>query len=157
MNLRYLIFIQVVSLVCFQGCSSKLVPMAFPTYKVTGQVNYNGKPAENVQVYLFPLAAPTIPDIPSNPRATTDKNGLFEISTYGENDGAPAGKYQIMMIWMDENPSDELKKDKLMGWYGPGHSKLEIQVKDNENIVPVINIPIIATEPGIIEGIPGRN
>jgi len=157
MNFQYMVVIQVVSLACIQGCTSEKGPMTFATYKVTGQINYNGKPAENVQVYLFPLVAPTIPDIPSNPRATTDKNGLFEISTYGENDGAPAGKYQILMIWMDDNLSDERKKDKLLGWYGPSYSKLEIQVKANDNTVPTINIPIITTEPDQIEGIPGRN
>lgn len=157
MKLRYILVIQILNLAFVQGCSSSSGPMTFPTYKVSGQVNYGGKPAENVQVYLFPLAAPTIPDIPSNPRATTNKNGLFEISTYSENDGAPAGKYQILMIWPDDKSTNEQKQDKLFGWYGPGYSQLEIQVKDGRNNIPPINVPLITREPGQINGVPGRN
>jgi len=152
-----MLVIQVLSFACIQGCSSQRSPMTFPTYKVSGQVNYDGKPAENVQIYLFPLAAPTIPDIPSNPRAITNKTGLFEISTYSENDGAPAGKYQILMIWLDDKSTDEQKKDKLLGWFSLGYSQLEIQVKDGENNIPPINVPLITREPDQINGVPGRN
>ena len=118
MNARVVLISQILSLILLQGCSSQRDPMKFPTFKVVGQVNYEGKPAENVQVYLFPLAAPTMPDIPSNPRATTSKDGKFEISTYAENDGAPAGKYQILMIWPDGNSKEEEKKTGL--WDGMG-------------------------------------
>lgn len=157
MNARVVLIAQILSLILLQGCSSQRDPMKFPTFKVVGQVNYEGKPAENVQVYLFPLAAPTMPDIPSNPRATTSKDGRFEISTYAENDGAPAGKYQILMIWPDGNSKEEEKKDRFMGWYGPAYSQLEVVVKEGENNIPVIQVPLITRAPDQVNGIPGRN
>ena len=157
MNARVVLIAQILSLILLQGCSSQRDPMKFPTFKVAGQVNYEGKPADNVQVYLFPLAAPTMPDIPSNPRATTSKDGRFEISTYAENDGAPAGKYQILMIWPDGNSKEEEKKDRFMGWYGPAYSQLEVVVKEGENNIPLIQVPLITRAPDQVNGIPGRN
>ena len=147
----------ILCLIFLSGCSSERSSTKFPTFKVSGQVNYEGKPAENVQVYLFPLAAPRMPDIPSNPRAISSKDGRFEISTYAENDGAPAGKYQILMIWPDEKSKEEEKKDRFMGWYGPAYSQLEVLVKEGENNIPVINVPSITRAPDQVNGIPGRN
>lgn len=161
MNFRVILASQLFGLLLISGCSSERGPMKFPTFKVTGQVNYEGKPAENVQVYLFPLAAPTMPDIPSNPRAVSDKDGKFEISTYAENDGtpdgAPAGKYQILMIWPDGKSKEEDKKDRFLGWYGAAYSKLEVFVKEGENNIPVIQVPLITRAPDQVNGIPGRN
>ncbi|MFZ9792224.1 MAG: hypothetical protein ACO3GX_10210 [Gemmataceae bacterium] len=157
MNFRVILASQLFCLLLTTGCASERGPIKFPTFNVTGQVNYDGKPAENVQVYLFPLAAPTMPDIPSNPRAISGKDGRFEISTYEEKDGAPAGKYQILMIWPDEKPNEEEKKDRFMGWYGPAYSQLEVMVKEGENTLPAIQVPLITRAPDQVNGIPGRN
>lgn len=157
MNIRMILAVLVGCLGLLQGCSSQRGPMKFQPFKVTGQVKYDGKSAENVQVYLFPLAAPTMPDIPSNPRAVTRKDGSFEISTYEENDGAPAGKYQVLMIWPDEKSQGEEKKDKFLGWYGPAYSQLEVMVKEGKNNLPTIQVPLITRAPDQSNGIPGRN
>jgi len=157
MNIRIFLGAPILCLALLQGCSAQRGPIKFPTFKVAGQVNYEGKPAENVQVYLFPLAAPTMPDIPSNPRAITSKDGRFEISTYAENDGAPAGKYQILMIWPDGKSKEEEKKDRFLGWYGAAYSQLEVFVKEGENNIPVIQVPLITRAPDQVNGIPGRN
>src|SRR5262245_60145372 len=46
------------------GCGGSKGPVA--TYPVSGQVLYGGKPAAKVQVYFFPISAPTVPQIPAN-------------------------------------------------------------------------------------------
>lgn len=62
-------------------------------YPVKGQVTLNGKPLSNALVVLHPKAA--TPGSTTTPRATTDQNGQFEVSTYDSKDGAPVGEYAV--------------------------------------------------------------
>jgi hypothetical protein len=120
-------------------------------------VLYDNKAAEGVAVYLGPIQAPTIPDIPANPHGVTDKNGRFSISTYGENDGAPKGKYQLMMMWVDESSKLESKPERFFGWYDSVNSKIMVDITDGENVIPDIKVPVITGPPEPVNGIPGRN
>ena len=137
------------------GCSQEKLPI--PTQQISGRVLYDNKAAEGVAIYLGPIAAPTVPDIPANPHGVTDKDGRFIISTYGENDGAPKGKYQLMMMWVDESSKLESKPERFFGWYDSVNSKIMVDITDGENVIPDIKVPVITGPPEPVNGIPGRN
>jgi hypothetical protein len=129
-----------------------------PVYPVSGQVVYDGKPAAGVQVYFVPTSAPMVPRIPSNPHAVTGPDGRFKITTYDENDGAPEGGYQVLLIWPEVvTESEESTKDKLFGWFDGAHTKLKIDVKTGSNEMPPIAIKAITGPPEELKGIPGKN
>lgn len=153
--MRYVYGLGLLALV-LTGCGSK-DPVA--THPVEGRILYDGKPAVGVRVYLLPTSAPMVPVIPSNPRGVTGPDGRFTLSTYGENDGAPEGGYQITLVWLKEVPenSEESDEDRLLGWYNGVNSKLTAQIKSGKNQLPDIKIPAVSRPPEAVEGIPGRN
>ena len=54
-----------------------------------------GKPAEGVQVFFHPLDASQR----GIPRGVTDAEGRFQLRTYHDGDGAPAGEYTVTVYW----------------------------------------------------------
>lgn len=141
------------------GCDAKVEQV--PVFPVTGQIFYEGKPAAGVQVYLMPTSAPTIPLIPSNPFGVSDPEGNFKLSTYGKEDGAPAGGYQVVLLWPDKREgteeSSENDTDRLLGWYGAVHSTLTAQIAEGANQLPPFRIPAVTKPPEAVAGVPGRN
>lgn len=137
------------------GCGNENV--LIPTHQISGRIFYDNKAAEGVAVYLGPIAAPGVPDIPANPHGITGKDGRFNISTFGEDDGAPVGKYQMMMIWVDQESKLESRPDRFFGWYDAVNSKIMVQIKDGANEIPDIKIPVITGPPEAVNGIVGRN
>lgn len=142
-------------LMLMSGCGKDKI--VIPTHQVSGRVLYNNVGAEGVIVYLGPIDAPGVPDIPSNPHGITDKQGRFTISTYGEDDGAPIGKYQMMMIWADHDSKEESQTDKFFAWFDAVNSKIMVEIKDGENKIPDIKVPVIKGPPEPVNGIVGRN
>lgn len=140
------------------GCESK--PTRVATHPVSGQIFHDGQPASGVQVYLYPTSAPQVPIIPNQPHGTTDAEGRFYLSTFGNNDGAAEGGYQVVMFWpkpQGEN-SEESNEDRLLGWYSAMQSKFTIQVKPGSNDIPVWRLPKMTKSPQEnTEGIPGKN
>jgi len=67
-----------------------------PVFPVRGQVLLDGKPLPGVVVVFHP-AGEWGPD-EGRPRAETDADGRFTVSTYGAGDGAPAGKYKVAVF-----------------------------------------------------------
>jgi hypothetical protein len=85
-----------------------------PTFPVEGKVLVRGKPAEGVQVFLHPRDASQ----QGKPRGTTDAEGRFQLRTYHDGDGAPAGEYAVTLYWPGPyNPKvavdDQLPPDRL--------------------------------------------
>ena len=93
----------------------------------------NGKPAVGAFVLFIPaLESANSPD--PRPRATVGDDGSFRLSTYGTEDGAPAGDYLVTVTWPLDGRDDE---DKLRGRYAePGRSKLKATVKEGPTEVP---------------------
>jgi hypothetical protein len=83
---------------------------------VSGQVLLNGQPLPDAVVVFHPLQ-PFSDKSADFPRAVTDAKGLFRLSTYSANDGAPLGEY---LVSIDAAPPAEsiLKPpDPLAGRY----------------------------------------
>ncbi len=130
-------------------------------YPVSGQIIYDGKPASGVQVFLFPTAAPGVPDVPSNPRGLTGLDGRFSIGTFADSDGAADGSYQVVLYWPQESTGDEHKEsnqDRLFGWYTVAHSRLTVIVPAGGAELPAFRLPLKKGPPSESGGgIPGRN
>src|SRR5688572_10824093 len=66
------------------------------TFPVKGKVVVDGKPAKGATVTFHPREASDRPYIPT---AQTDDNGEFSLATFETGDGAPAGEYDVTVIW----------------------------------------------------------
>lgn len=77
------------------GCNS--YPDRLPVYPVRGKVLYQGQPAAGAFVSFHPA----VPDakLPVGPRAMVNSDGIFVLSTYTKEDGAPAGNYAVTVEW----------------------------------------------------------
>ena len=119
------------------GCGSKggERPPAFP---VSGRVfDSQGKPAEKAVVVFHRVGGAAGDPKPSG-RVSAD--GTFRLSTYAENDGAPAGEYAVAIVWPGPPPK-ELKSDpgeegpdRLGGRYGDANKPAwKVTVRDGVN------------------------
>src|SRR4051812_25840688 len=68
-----------------------------PTFDVSGRVFVKGKPAEGAFVVFSPKEKGD-KEVP-RPYATTNAEGEFKLTTYESEDGAPAGSYQVSIVW----------------------------------------------------------
>lgn len=81
-----------------------------PTFPVSGQILLpDGKPAEHALVIFHPVGQAAGP----KPRGKVLANGTYQLTTYGVDDGAPAGDYQVTVeLWLpgrpDEGPTNRL-------------------------------------------------
>jgi hypothetical protein len=87
------------------------------TYPVKGTVMVDGKPAKGATVSFHPKEV--IGDKSYIPTGQTNENGEFSLSTYMTDDGAPAGEYDVTVVWhVRYNPISTLwEGDKLNGRY----------------------------------------
>lgn len=96
------------------------------TFPVTGVVRINGKPAERVAV-LFHHADSAIPSNYRYPTGVTNSEGVFQLSSIGDGDGAVAGKYAVTFTWLSSGELDAF--DMLNGEFSnPEASSFQIQV-----------------------------
>ncbi|MBL9165095.1 MAG: carboxypeptidase regulatory-like domain-containing protein [Planctomycetaceae bacterium] len=132
------------------GCGDSKVAL----YPVSGQVLFQGKPAENALIVLHDSRpAAELRGIPI-PRATTDGEGRFRLSSYSTDafDGAPAGSYVVTIVFpevaasvaqgedVDPEAVDE-SPDKLRGKYAsPDTSPLKAEIKEGENVLPTFDV-----------------
>src|SRR5688572_4246517 len=80
-----------------------------PVHPVRGEVYHGGKAAAGAFVVFVPAMEPA--DTPDpRPRGHVNEDGSFTLSTYGVNDGAPAGEYLVTITWPIADRDDE---DKL--------------------------------------------
>jgi hypothetical protein len=102
-----------------------------PVYPVRGLVLVGDKPAKNAFVVFHPEGAEGPQALRPYGHATAD--GSFKLTTFEADDGAPAGEYQVSVVWLadvgGEDPPDQLK-----GRYrNPQTSKLKATIKEQVN------------------------
>jgi hypothetical protein len=139
------------------GCGKANGPVE--VHPVKGQVIYDGRPAAGVQVFFVPTSAPTVPRIPANPHGLTVADGTFAMTTYQPGDGAAEGGYQVVLLWPQDAKGDEEGSDvdRLLGWYGPVHSKLTASVQPGPNVLQPFRLAAVTRPPEAVQGIPGKN
>jgi hypothetical protein len=123
------------------SCGSSKVPV----YPVRGQVLYQGKPAEGALVIFHPTSGAIPPGAPMLPNGRVQADGSFTLTTYTDNDGAPAGEYVVVILWPsggtegDEESSGS--HDRLQGRYGDvARSPIKREVQPGENVLEPIQL-----------------
>jgi hypothetical protein len=83
-----------VMLLSLNGCSGDSPAGIYP---VRGRVLFNGKPPANALVTFHPSgdAGPQA----LRPVGKVDEQGNFTLTSIKQGDGAPAGEYQVTVIW----------------------------------------------------------
>ena len=125
---------------CLASCSSKYGD--HPPYPTSGQILVDGQPVpKGVQVTFFhegDWGEKTIV-----PMALTDDEGKFEMTTYGTNDGAPAGDYKVTVEWPAYRRGRNRGPDKFGGTYAKKEtSGLTAHVEKGKNQLPPFELII---------------
>lgn len=117
------------------------------TFPVAGQVLVDGKPAVRAEVRLIPktpLKDPLNRSI--EPYGFVEEDGMFHISTYRENDGAPVGEYAITVAWpviTVEGGEETFGPDRFQNRYKHPSSPVTIfRVEDVSNLIPTLNLTL---------------
>jgi hypothetical protein len=111
------------------------------TYEVRGQVFAGDRPAANALVTFHPVGG--VAAGPVHPTATVDDSGNFTLTSYKTGDGAPAGEYQVTVVWYlavksGSGPEDYATRNFLPARYGAAEtSQLRATVtKGNNQLEP---------------------
>jgi hypothetical protein len=90
------------ALVCLllSSCNSTSVEL----HPVRGKVLLDGQPIGGAKVILQPAGQfdPTA----TNPFGTTAADGSFELSTYPQGEGVPAGEYVALLMWIPADAAE---------------------------------------------------
>ena len=96
--------LSVSALTLFAGCPGASGPQ---TTTVQGRVTYQGQPVSQGYVSFLPTG-PASGDTPSRPATgTLNPDGTYQLATFGENDGAIPGDYQVTIVSKTGGPSPE--------------------------------------------------
>jgi hypothetical protein len=112
-----------------------------PVYDVPGELIVEGKPASGALVLFHPVDAAD-PQTP-RPHGRVDRDGRFRLTTYREDDGAPAGPYVVTVDWRQEIPGRHGLGPSLLPlkYSDPKQSSLRITVVAGSNDVARLRIP----------------
>jgi hypothetical protein len=91
---RWLMWSAAVSALTIAGCGRS--GSVTPLYPVEGQVLWNGKPLAGASLVFCPREQSAAKNGVS-PRAHSDVNGRFRVSTYSAGDGAAEGQYAVVV------------------------------------------------------------
>src|SRR5262249_2087138 len=109
------------------------------TVPASGTITYQGKPLEKGKLQFVPKEAPAA--------SATIENGRFTIQTFGDNDGAVPGKYQVGVIVTEEAPPKKkgfepsIKYVVLEKMANPQTSNLEVTIPPGGSDQLKIDIP----------------
>jgi hypothetical protein len=112
-----------------------------PVYPVTGQVFCDKKPAAGATVVFHPVGAKAEEAL--RPAGQVDADGVFRLTTYNQNDGAPDGEYLITVEWRPKKktPFEADPPDRLQGRYSnPQTSGLRARVERGNNEVQAFHL-----------------
>ena len=115
-----------------------------PTFPAFGKVLWQGQPARDAQVFFHPLDDTDTRNWPDGfPRGKVGADGMFQLGTQGEKDGAPAGNYVVIIIWPEASAKeeDEEPRDRLQGRYrDPRKSTIRRQITEGPNELETIHL-----------------
>jgi hypothetical protein len=110
-------------------------------YPVKGTVRVNGQPAKDVQVIFFHTEG--FDERTVVPTAWTQEDGSFVLTTFKSGDGAPAGDYEVKLLWPQyRRPRGGDGPDRLQGRFAdPKRSQLRAHIEaQNDNELPPFEI-----------------
>ena len=107
------------ALVALTGCRDGRIP----TYPVTGIVLVDGRPAQGAIIIFCPVE-PSAELEHLRPAGMTDASGEFNLTTFEPADGAPAGRYKVLVKWPAPTPPGE-QRDARPGAVNKGPDRLK--------------------------------
>ena len=111
-------------------------------HPVEGRVLHGNQPVVGARVTFAAIDVPTPPDVFVHPTARTDAEGHFKLRTFKEADGAPAGKYKVLIVWpktpgRSDGSGEGEEGDRLEGRFAtPETSTIEVEIKPETNNLP---------------------
>ncbi len=107
-------------------------------YPVQGELRIDGRPAQGAMLKFLPATGAAQGQMPT---ALVDEAGRWTASYSQAGDGAPAGEYRVLVVWMELAPEGCLAFDRLGGRYcDPDHPVASIVVRAGENYIGPIGI-----------------
>jgi hypothetical protein len=140
--------IATLGLVFVLGCGSA-DRARLPVYPTSGRLSVGGKPVQGVSVVLNPIEGSPAARKGLSPSATSDESGGFVISTYAQDDGAPAGEYKVTLQWMRTESSTpngppagfSAPRDKFEGRFrNPTVSTWSTKIEEGNNVLEHLTI-----------------
>jgi hypothetical protein len=117
------------------GCSDEGPKL--PVFPVKGAVQFEGEPAAGAFVAFHPKSPAKPGQEPLRSAAQVQPDGAFEVTTYTQGDGAPAGEYAVTVQW---TKLIKQGKDAVAGpnvippIYGsPDSTPLKVTIKEGPN------------------------
>jgi hypothetical protein len=112
MNLK--VFVLLIGATCVigvTGCGRRA-----GLYPVSGKVLYKGEPAAGAVVY-FHREGPSPVPTSTIPFGIVEEDGSFYLTSDGEGDGCPPGKYAVLIEWKSksETPVEQPKPSRVKG------------------------------------------
>jgi hypothetical protein len=103
-----------------------------PVFPVRGKMLFRGNPAVGALVVFNPVGESDPKAV--KPQGLVESDGSFEVSTYGEKDGATPGEYIVTFVWMIEDAKTKSDWSPLPpSWMQPEQSNLRVTIKDGPN------------------------
>jgi len=101
---KYFLVLGLFSLGTLSGCGSN---DQFDTFKAEGTVTLNDKPLVDAHVWLLPKAKNHQDAVlVVRPQGRTGSDGKFKLTTYLQDDGAPEGEYDAIVLHGANDPDD---------------------------------------------------
>ncbi len=119
-----------------------------PVFPVQGKVTFNGQPIAGADLMFYPVDGYPKGSSKTLPRARTDEEGAFGVSTYGVTDGAPAGRYRVTASWkpagegrVSREQQDDAEERLPNAYQNPRVTRLRAEIKEGEeNVLPTIEL-----------------
>jgi hypothetical protein len=111
-----------------------------PVHKVRGQVLVDGRPAAQAQVLLHP-AGNDAEEL--RPAGQTDEQGNFQLTSYVNGDGAPAGDYAVTVTWFRiyQGRDEVMRYNALPQRYAAAQtSQLRVTVGNGDNALSPLQL-----------------
>lgn len=117
-----------------------------PLHQVNGKLLVDGQPAEGAIVVLHRMEDGSVADPElQKPTARVAADGTFKVGTIASGDGAPEGRYALVVAWFEDitkiNPTTGELPIRLSPIYSsPQTTPLSIDVKSGGNDLPPLDL-----------------
>jgi hypothetical protein len=139
------LFVGLLTVALSAGCGGKGRPEMkgkLPLFPVTGKLMLDGQPMVGATILFYPTTAFPAGAAKQRPRATVDTDGTFHVSTYANDDGAPAGDYKVTVSWKGDltgitsEQAGDLPEMAPTTVQGANSTRLRMKVTEAENVLP---------------------
>lgn len=127
-----------VAMLCVGCGEEEPVVSTVPTYPVRGTVLWQGQPLADAEIAFVPETSTGAPPA----RAVSAADGSFVLSTYKQQDGAPAGAYRVVVVRYEKvadlkrEDRDEAPNTLPEVYRFDGTTPLRVRVEASENVLP---------------------